>query len=53
MLMSRERSIDPIDPRIRAQHEANQALSRQSEEELARQAEAMRVLEQSVKPLQH
>lgn len=51
-LMSRERVLDPIDPRIRALHEANQAQSQQSEEELARQAESMRVLQRTTKPLQ-
>ena len=51
-LLSRERVLDPIDPRIRAQHEANQALAQQSEEELARQAESVRVLQRTTQPLQ-
>ena len=44
-LLSRERKVDVIDPGILAQHRANQALSRQSEEDLARQRESQRVLE--------
>lgn len=46
-LLSRERKVDVVDPEIRALHKANQALSRQSAEELERQAESLRILEES------
>lgn len=46
-LLSREREIDVIDPEIRALHRANQALSNQSAEDLARQEESLRILERS------
>ncbi|WP_339829261.1 hypothetical protein [uncultured Arenimonas sp.] len=45
--LSRERKIDVIDPEIRAMHRANQALSEQSAEELDRQEESLRILEES------
>lgn len=44
-LLSRNRNVDVIDPSVRAQHRANQVLSQQSEEDLARQKESMRALE--------
>lgn len=44
-LLSRNRNVDVIDPGIRAQHRANQVLSQQSEEDLARQKESLRALE--------
>ena len=46
-LLSRERKIDVVDAQTRAQHKANQRLSQQSPEELERQAESLRILEQS------
>ena len=46
-LLSRERKIDVVDPAIRAQHKANQALSQQTAEDLERQAESLRILEES------
>ena len=51
-LLSRERKVDVIDPGVRAQHRANQALSQQSEEDLARQQESLRVLEATTPPVQ-
>jgi hypothetical protein len=47
-MLSRNRQVDVIDPAIRAQHRANQALSQQSDEDLARQRESMKVLEATV-----
>ncbi|HEX5693897.1 MAG TPA: hypothetical protein VFY00_04665, partial [Arenimonas sp.] len=47
-LMSRARQIDVVDPEIRKLHKANQALSQQSAEDLARQEESMRIIEESV-----
>lgn len=46
-MLSRERQIDVVDPKIRAQHRANQRLSEQTAEDLERQAESLRILEQS------
>lgn len=46
-LLSRAREIDVVDPEVRRQHRANQGLSQQSEEDLARQRESLRVLEAS------
>lgn len=46
-LLSRERRIDVVDPAIRAQHKANHVLSQQSAEDLERQAESLRILEES------
>lgn len=46
-LLSRARQIDVVDPEIRAIHKANQALPQQSAEDLARQAESLRILEES------
>lgn len=46
-LLSRARDIDSVDPEVRRQHKANQALAEQSDEERARQAESLRVLEAS------
>lgn len=47
-LMSRNRQIDVIDPAIRAQHKANQVLAEQFADDLARQEEALRILERNV-----
>lgn len=44
-LLSRHRQLDVVDPSVRAQHRANQALSAQSEEDLKRQEESLRILE--------
>ena len=44
-LSARMRELDVIDPAVRAQHKANQALSAQSEEDLKRQQESLRILE--------
>ena len=51
-LLSKALPIDPISPEVRAQHEANQNLSRQTDEQRMRQAESLRVLERNTKPLQ-
>lgn len=45
--MSKSRKIDVVDPEIRALHKANQSLSEQTAEELARQEESLRILEES------
>lgn len=44
-LLSQDRQLDVIDPAVRAQHRANQTLSAQSEEDLKRQQESLRILE--------
>ncbi len=46
-LLSRDRRVDVIDPAIRRQHQANQALADQDEEAKRRQEESMRALEAS------
>lgn len=46
-LMSKARKIDVVDPETRALHKANQTLSQQSAEDLARQEESLRILEES------
>ena len=48
-LLSSGRVIDSLDPEIRRQHRANQGLSRQSAEDIARQEESLRVLEASTR----
>lgn len=45
--MSKARKIDVVDPEIRALHKSNQALSEQTAEDLARQEESLRILEES------
>lgn len=44
-LLSQDRQLDVVDPAVRAQHKANQILSAQSEEDLKRQQESLRILE--------
>ena len=45
--MSKARKVDVVDPEIRALHKANQGLSEQTAEDLARQEESLRILEES------